>query len=260
MQTVQVSRRAPLGGNTATGALKLIALVLMFVDHAGKMLFPQIPELRMLGRLVFPLYAWCMVVGFHYTRDPWRYALRILAVGLCSQPLYMLALNHTWQEPNVFLTLFLALMALIAVDEKSWERKSAAHRLCGRLLAAAGLLLCLLAAEVLKCDYGWRGVLLVVLLYAARRSGSAIAAVMVAFCLFWGMTSGSVTRIFGQTITVGWPFQALVYPWLRLQAMAVLATPLMVMRWKRDIRLPAWVSYGLYPAHLLLLWVLELCR
>lgn len=258
MQTVQTVRRAPLGGNTATGALKLIALALMFVDHAGKMLFPQVPELRMLGRLAFPLYAWCMVVGFHYTRNPWRYALRILAVGLCSQPLYMLALNHTWGEPNIFLTLFLALVALMAVTEKDWERRSAAHRLGGRALAVSGLCLCLLAAEALHCDYGWRGVLLVVLLYAARGSGGAIAAVMAGFCLYWGTSSSSVTRIFGQTISVGWPLNALLYPWLRLQALAVLATPLMVMRWKRDIHLPVWVSYGLYPAHLLLLWLLEM--
>ena len=46
----------PLGGNTSTGVLKLIALIFMFVDHAGKMLFPGIPELRMLGRIAFPLY------------------------------------------------------------------------------------------------------------------------------------------------------------------------------------------------------------
>ena len=33
----------PVAGNRATGLLKLIALVLMFFDHAGKMLFPSVP-------------------------------------------------------------------------------------------------------------------------------------------------------------------------------------------------------------------------
>ena len=111
MSTPRNLRAIPLAGNTATGALKLIALCFMMIDHMGKMLFPQVPEMRILGRIAFPLYAWCMVVGFHYTRNPWRYALRILLVGLVSQPLYMVALNHTWHEPNIFLTLFFALTA-----------------------------------------------------------------------------------------------------------------------------------------------------
>ena len=53
------------------------------------------------------------------------------------------------------------------------------------------------------------------------------------------------------------PFGELAAPWLRLQAMAVLALPLMLCRWKKDVRLPALVGYGAYPAHLVLLWVLE---
>ena len=54
------ARRNPaIAGCTATGVLKILALVFMFIDHAGKMLFPQIAEMRMLGRIAFPLYCWC---------------------------------------------------------------------------------------------------------------------------------------------------------------------------------------------------------
>ena len=79
MSTPRNLRAIPLAGNTATGALKLIALCFMMIDHMGKMLFPQVPEMRILGRIAFPLYAWCMVVGFHYTRNPWRYSARVLS-------------------------------------------------------------------------------------------------------------------------------------------------------------------------------------
>ena len=80
-------------GNTATTWLKIIALVFMFIDHAGKMLFPNIPEMRMLGRIAFPIYVWCMIVGFWRTRSVLKYLLRILLVGALSQPLYVLALD-----------------------------------------------------------------------------------------------------------------------------------------------------------------------
>lgn len=250
-------RAAPLAGNTATGALKLIALCFMMIDHMGKMLFPQVPEMRILGRIAFPLYAWCMVVGFHYTRNPWRYALRILAVGVVSQPLYMLALNHTWREPNIFLTLFFALLGLMAVEEKPWERDGLSRRVLGRLGAAAGLVLCLCAAVWFGCDYGWRGVLLVTLLYAARGSRPALAAVMAAFCLYWGTSSSTVASFFGISLRFSGVAGTLLSPWLRLQALAILALPLMLVPWKRDLRLPAWVGYGIYPAHLAVLWLLE---
>lgn len=235
-----------LAGNTATGWLKLIALVFMFCDHAGKMLFPNVIEMRLLGRVAFPVYCWCMVVGFHYTRSVPKYILRVLGVGLISQPLYMLALNHTWQEPNIFLTLALALCALWGIREK---------KLLSHIWAPA---LALAAAAALNCDYGWKGVLLVMLLYAARHDRGALAAVMVAFCLYWGSGSLLVTSVFGIPLNVvPAPLSQITAPFLRMQSMAILALPLMLIRFPRDVKLPAWVGYGIYPAHLAVLYALE---
>lgn len=235
-----------LAGNTATGWLKLIALVFMFCDHAGKMLFPNVIEMRLLGRIAFPVYCWCMVVGFHYTRSVPKYILRVLGVGLISQPLYMLALNHTWQEPNIFLTLALALCALWGIREK---------KILSHIWAPA---LALVVAAALNCDYGWKGVLLVMLLYAARHDRGALAAVMVAFCLYWGSGSLLVTSVFGIPLNVvPAPLSQITAPFLRMQSMAILALPLMLIRFPRDVKLPAWVGYGIYPAHLAVLYALE---
>lgn len=240
--------RRPLAGNTATGWLKILALIFMFCDHAGKMLLPGVLEMRMLGRIAFPLYCWCMVVGFHYTRSVPKYLLRVVLIGLASQPLYMWGLNHTWREPNIFLTLAIALCALWGMREK----KFLSH-IWAPVLALA-------AATALGCDYGWRGVLLVMLLYAARNSRGAIAAVMIAFCLYWGSTSITVTEFFGLRLNVlPSPFSALTAPWLKLQALAIFALPLMLIRIPRkwDIKLPTWLSYAIYPAHLVVLIILE---
>ena len=55
------------------------------------------------------------------------------------------------------------------------------------------------------------------------------------------------------------PFSALTAPWLKLQALALLALPLMLIRIPRkwDIKLPTWLSYAIYPAHLVVLIILE---
>ena len=248
METSIPPRSGTPAGNTATVWLKIIALVFMFIDHAGKMLFPAIPEMRILGRIAFPIYVWCMIVGFHYTRSVPKYLLRVLVVGIISQPLYMLALNHTWNQPNVFLTLFLGLCALWGIREKKY---------CSHLWAPAATLI---LAIVLGVDYGWKGVALFILLYAVQNSRPGIAAVMIAFFLFWG-SSFSVTRsLFGMSLNLNalpnWLSQ-LLSPFLRLETYALLGLPFILVRFRKDLKLPRWLGYVLYPAHLAILYILE---
>ena len=247
MQMPVPSRRAP-AGNTATGWLKVLALVFMFIDHAGKVLFNNMQEMRILGRIAFPLYVWCMIVGFFYTRCVWKYLLRILVTGLISQPLYVIALNHKWTEPNIFLTLLLGLCALWGIREKKY----------GSQIWAPALALAL--ATVFGANYGWQGVLLFILLYAVQESRAGIAAVMVAFFLFWG-SSYSVTRsLFGVSFSVDAlpaPLSTPLSAFLRLETYALLSLPFILVRFKKDLKMPRWIGYMLYPAHLVLLYGLE---
>ena len=245
--SVSPGSRKP-AGNTATTWLKIVALVFMFIDHAGKMLFANMAEMRILGRIAFPIYVWCMIVGFYYTRSVPKYLLRVLIVGAVSQPLYMIALNHTWNQPNVFLTLLLGLCALWGIREKKY--------LSHIWAPAAALIL----AIVLKADYGWRGILLFILLYAVRDSRPGIAAVMIAFFLFWGSSYSVTKSLFGLAIDLGsLPdfLSQLLSPLLRMETYALLSLPFILIRFNKDLRLPRWVGYALYPAHLALLFVLE---
>jgi len=234
-------QEGPLGGNGATGTLKILALVFMFIDHSGKMLFPGALELRLLGRIAFPVYAWCLVAGFCRTRNVYRYALRLLAVGVLSQPLYNLALHHSWTDPNIFLTLLLGLVGLYGMGQR--------HIVWRVLFPGLGLVL----ASVLHADYGWRGVLLIYLLYGARRTAPGLAAVMVAFCLYWGGSSMTVSSLLGFRL----PPMPFSFPPLTVQGFALMALPFLVCRFPRDWRLPSWAGYSLYPAHLAVLYLLE---
>ena len=248
METSVLSRSRKPAGNTATTWLKIIALVFMFIDHAGKMCFPAVPEMRILGRIAFPIYAWCMIVGFHYTRSVPKYLLRILITGLVSQPLYMIALNHTWRQPNIFLTLFLGLCALWGIREKKYLSQIWAP------VAAMAL------AIFLGADYGWRGVLLFIMLYAVQESRPGIAAVMVAYFLFWGSSYSITKSLFGLPINMDALPAFLSQPlsaFMRMEAYALLALPLILIRFKKDLKLPRWIGYTLYPAHLAALYALE---
>ena len=266
-------------GNLATGWLKLIALFFMFIDHTGKVLFNNCYEMRLLGRIAFPIYIWCMIVGFHRTRSVPKYLIRILLVGFLSQPLYALALNteghigtllHTinaplaagfsfsglrdvlyaifLQKPNIFLTLFLGLCALWGIREKKYW---------SHLWAPA---LAIILATALKADYGWKGVLAFILVYAAQGSRPAIAAVMTAYFLFWGSGYDVTSSLFGVPVTLNnlpnWlsnPLRA----FMRLETYGLLSLPFILIRFPGDIRMPKWLSYALYPGHLFLILILK---
>ena len=248
METSVLTGSRKPAGNTATTWLKIIALAFMFIDHAGKMCFPNIPEMRMLGRIAFPIYAWCMIVGFHYTRSVPKYLLRILITGLVSQPLYMLALNHTWKQPNIFLTLFLGLCALWGIREKKY---------LSQIWAPAAAMA---AAILVGADYGWRGVLLFIMLYAVQESRPGIAAVMVSYFLFWGSSYSITKSLFGLPINMDVLPAVLSQPlsaFLRMETYALLALPFILIPFKKDLKLPRWVGYALYPAHLAALYALE---
>ncbi|MBR5960043.1 MAG: hypothetical protein IKZ98_03545 [Clostridia bacterium] len=274
METSVLSRTRKPAGNTATTWLKIIALVFMFIDHAGKMCFPTIPEMRIIGRIAFPIYAWCMIVGFHYTRSVPKYLLRILITGIVSQPLYNLALHHEVEigahfanlfqsfslpaltsflqamvrKPNIFLTLFLGLCALWGVREKKF---------LSQIWAPA---VTLILATVLGADYGWQGVLLFIMLYAVQESRPGIAAVMVSYFLFWGSSYSITKSLFGLPIDLGSLPAFLSLPlsaFMRMETYALFSLPFILIRFKKDLKLPRWVGYALYPAHLAALYALE---
>lgn len=237
-----------IAGNLDTSFLKLLALVLMLTDHIGAALYPTITELRIIGRMAFPLYAWCLVVGCVKTKSALHYGVRLLVLGVVSQPLYMMALHHTWADMNIMFTLLIALIAIQGIRAK-W--------LGSQIWVPA---LCYLAMGYLKVDYGWKGVTFIILLYLARESKSGLLATFVAYSLFWGASSSPITYLFGYKLPfasipgLGTPLSA----FFRLQGMVWLALPLILCDTQMEIRLPKWLGYALYPLHLVLLIALKL--
>ncbi|MBQ9197476.1 MAG: hypothetical protein IJ157_09605 [Clostridia bacterium] len=240
-------QKEEIAGNHDTALLKIIAAVCMFIDHADVRLLHNQLELRVIGRIAFPLYIWCLVVGACYTRNAKKYALRLLLTGLISQPFFMLGLNHDWKTLNIFCTLLTGYLGILGIREKRYG-----SQYWGPLLALA-------FACVVKMDYGWRGVLLIMLMYLARRDRAALAALMVAFCLYWGADSAALKSVYGFHLQGGLFDVEPVKAFLKVQALAILALPLIL--WPRKERLsflPRWVGYAIYPAHLAILWAIEL--
>ena len=73
----------------STTVLKLIALLSMALDHTGAVLFPQAQWMRIIGRLAFPIYCFCLVEGYRHTSSVPRYLARLGLFALLSEiPFY----------------------------------------------------------------------------------------------------------------------------------------------------------------------------
>jgi hypothetical protein len=238
--------------NQDIGLVKATAMITMLIDHVGAIFFPGVTELRIIGRIAFPLFCWGIVTGFERTRSWFRYALRLMAGGLIAQPFYMLALCHQWNEFNVMATLLLGLLSLAAMRERRWGSQ------------IWGPLVCLLLAAAQQMDYGWRGVLLIQLMYLARTSRGGLAALMVSFCLYWGGSSSSVQSFLGLPLIpqasnqVAVALRMILSSFLRLQTLALLSLPFMLIPTRSGLKVPRWLSYAMYPGHLCLLWLIRL--
>lgn len=200
--------------------LKLLAMLAMTADHIGAVFFPEIPLLRWIGRLAMPVLCFFIGEGLRHTRSPRRYLLRLTGFALLSELPFDLAFygGIEWGHQNVYFTLALGLLALWAIQSRGME---------GWLLALTAAL----AAELLDCDYGMYGVLLILLLDRFHRARSEqLAAAALLNLAFFG---------------------------LQTQTLSLIALPLLWLyngkRGRDDRRL----FYLYYPAHLCVLGILR---
>ncbi|MGL4610548.1 MAG: TraX family protein [Trueperaceae bacterium] len=88
--------------------LKWLALGLMTLDHANKMLLAFQPFLFVVGRLAFPLFVFLLAYNLEVRKIPLKKYLAPLAVtALFSQPVIVVSLEYSWTVWNIMATLLL---------------------------------------------------------------------------------------------------------------------------------------------------------
>ena len=245
-------RPAQLKTNQDGALLRLIACICMFIDHAGKMLFPQLTWMRLVGRLAFPLFAYGIAVGAAMTKHPQPYITRVAALALVSQPLYAVALGHTnnamyavpfaqhplralytfyiksWETPSILLPLLLGLLLLLCIRDRKYIPALLIYVLCERFSGSL--------------DYGVGGIRLMILFYLFLEYPALCFAVTTSYMLAWAL-DGHGYPIFGVQFGI--------------RLFAVPAVMLASLPIRRKTQLPKWLTYGFYPAHLIILLILE---
>ena len=179
-----ISEMAGRGRNGISGmTLKIIALLLMFIDHAALIFFAgtiwYLPG-RILGRISFPIFCFLIVEGYCHTRSVRRYAGRLFLFALISEIPFDYAFFGRivyMGYQNVFFTLFLGLLALACYDvaagwgirgDEKWMELSLNRKVIYSAAAKGMIILILLAAWFFHTDYNAFGVVLILVLYIGR--------------------------------------------------------------------------------------------
>ena len=149
--------------------LKLLALLTMTVDHIGVHLLPQYPVLRIIGRLAFPIYAYCIAEGCAHTKNRKKYLMQMAGMALLCQLVYFFAMGSLFQ--CILVTFTLSILTIYAIDSGSSVKAAAA--LCAVVLITVFLPQWLPNTDF-AVDYGLWGVLLPVAVYLSRERGQKL--------------------------------------------------------------------------------------
>ena len=220
------------------GALKCIAAALMLTDHVGAILLPEVPVLRCVGRLAFPIFAFFIAEGYAHTRNFGRYFRRLAILAVVSEIPFNLENGAVFDltRQNVLWTFCLALLTLRGLEALGRERGFGRWAGCGLVLAAG-----FAAGELLRTDYGGWGVVTVALLQLCRDGKYAKLWLLLAMAAVNGLGMGSLTMpVFGGEMPI--------------QIFAVAALPVIWLyngqAGPKGLRR---AFYVFYPAHLLVL-------
>lgn len=185
-QTVE-KKRFGLSGST----LKIIAMVTMLIDHIGAAVllryildmpnhagfglerYNQVVTLyrvmRGIGRIAFPIYCFLLVEGFQKTRNLKRYILRLAIFTVIAEVPFDLCFTSrvfSLSDQSVMLTLLVGVITMWGV---SLLEKHVKNRLLLILGGAAVIALGAGAAELMNTDYGYIGIVCIMVLYVLRR-------------------------------------------------------------------------------------------
>ena len=179
--------------------------------------------------MAFPIYVFLLTEGFCHTRNRRRYALRLGMFALLSEvPFDLLVYGKLWapQSQNVFFTLFLGVLMLIAVDwiGRNTDAALAQYRQMAVIAGAAFI------AWVLKMDYDATGVMLTAI-------------------LFWFRLTPDMACLAGFILMAAAEFRPVYIPGIAASFFLIRCYNGTRGKWKAK-----WFFYLVYPVHLLVLY------
>ena len=239
-----------------TSMLKVIAILLMLIDHMGAALFPEATILRLIGRLSFPIFAYLIVVGYTKTKSFSKYLTRLTIFAGLSQIPFSLAFGENFSTlsfsdflvffvggPNPHLNIFFTLaLGLLAI--RIWDKGEFTF---GKIIATLALGI---TAQVFSTDYGIYGVAMILGFYVFRKSKiKTVISQIIVFTIFYASQILLIALSYeGVSIKLIWFNQAL----------SLLALIFIFSYNGNKGKNLKYLFYAFYPVHLLVIGLVKI--
>ncbi len=241
--------KIPFGGLTSN-MLRTIAVVLMLSDHIWATYMSFGDWMTYIGRMAFPIFAFMIAEGYVHTSNFKKYALRLLGFAIITEIPFNLFYSSRFFNPfhqNVLFTLLLGLLAIRVVD-KAKKNKTAKNI----ALSVLWLFLICIASTIGFVDYGFLGMLTVVMFYVLRDFPFAWLAQLVAMILI------NIVFFEGQVFPIEILGKTFEIP---SQGFAVFSLiPIWIYGGRKGIsnKFIQYGFYAFYPVHMLILYLIKL--
>ena len=157
-----------------SNTLKILAMVLMLLDHLWATIVPGNDWMTYVGRIAFPIFAFMITEGYVHTSDFKKYVKRLLIFGLISEIPFNLMSSGSFIYPfhqNVMFTLALGLLSIRELDriKQAFRSDETKKQIAKKsILSILKVLLFLLIGTVGFVDYGAMGILVIIAFYIFR--------------------------------------------------------------------------------------------
>ena len=228
--------------------LKIIAMILMLLDHLWGTIIPGNQWMTLIGRMAFPIFAFLIVEGFFHTSDLKKYMKRLFIFGLISEIPFNLIYTGSIIFPfhqNVMFTLLLGLLIINEIDKIKNNKE-----IKKKIIPILKIFLFLLISIIGFVDYGVTGVLTIVVFYLFRGFklawiGQLISLILLYIVFFEGQSV--ILNIFNYEY------------FLPLQSIGVLS---LIFIWLyngekgKNNKLIKYLFYSFYPVHMLVIYLI----
>ena len=248
--------------------LKLVAVFTMLPDHAAsgileyylqyvplnddvwELLYRINSDLRVIGRIAFPLFCFLMIHGFIHTHSRLKYAGNLLLFALLSElPFDFLFYDEIdFAHEHVVWTLLIGLLMIWALEAVNQTNIKMILKCAASLpVIAAGIKM----SMVLNTDYAWTGVLLILGLYLFRKKKGLQCTIP--FVVFF------IARVFRNVELGYYSFGIQVIRETFKLYWSIVISAFMILRCneKRYIRKGKYFFYAFYPVHILILYLIK---
>ena len=241
--------KIPFGGLTSN-MLRVFAVIFMLSDHIWATYMSFGDWMTYVGRMAFPIFAFQIAEGFAHTSSFKKYALRLLGFAVISEIPFNLFYSSRLFNPyhqNVLFTLLLGLLAVSVID--NIKKNKTAKNIS---LSVLWLLLITITSVIGFVEYGFLGVLTVVMFYIFKNFPFAwvlqlVAIVLINIVFFEGQVL--IVEILGKTFEL--PYQGFA-------VFALIPIWLYGGKKGKSSKVMQYGFYAFYPIHMLILYLIKL--